>query len=450
MKASILIVDDEPEMRVSCRRILEAAGYSVDATEDPREALALLDDSVDLLLADLRLPGMSGIELIEAAKERLPALTAIIITGYATVQTAVEAVKRGAFDYIPKPFTAEQLTALVEKALEHGSKREELEQLRAQAGRETGLVGASAAISNVISTIEMIAPADASILITGESGTGKELAAHHIHSRSRRAGGPFVAIDCAALPENLLESELFGHEKGAFTGAERVKAGLMEQADGGTLLLDEIGELSVSLQGKLLRSLQEREIRRVGANRTIPVDVRVVALTNRDLRREIAAGAFREDLFFRLNVVEIEMPPLRDREGDIGLLANLFLARYTEKYHRDVREFSARARAALEGHPFPGNVRELANMIERAVLLAAGPRIRLADLPPPLNVSRDSALSLQRVREKGAESIEKPYLLELLARHRGNVSAAAAEAKVTRKVIYRLARMFEISVDEFR
>lgn len=452
--ARILVADDEKEILVSCRKILERAGFEVTTASDGAQALELLKArGYDLFFVDLKMPGRSGMEILDLARALDPALMIIMFTAYATLETAVEAVKRGAFDYLAKPFTADQLRLAAERALRHKQLLEENLNLREQLAANMGfdkILGTSEAMQKLFGTLQKVMRTDANIVIEGETGTGKELLARTIHAHSFRREGPFVPVDCAALPENLLESEFFGHEKGAFTGADRASRGLLELAHVGTLFLDEIGELSLALQAKLLRTLQEREFRRLGSEKIIPVDIRVVAATDRDLRAEIANKNFREELYYRLNVVTVKLPPLRERKDDIPLLANHFLQHFSQQHQRSTRSFSPQVLKLFLTHAWPGNVRELQNAIQQSVLLAETESVRVCDLPDYLKTEFPQELSFQRLREKQAEVGEKSFLVELLRKHRGNVSEAAAEANMTRKMIYRLARKFGIDLEQFR
>jgi len=382
MTARILIVDDEPDMVDNCARILRRAGHRCLTATDPHRALALLEsERPDLLLTDLKMPEIDGLALLRRAHELDPALPVVVITAFATIESAVATVKEGAFDYLPKTFSLDQLTIVVDRALRQRRLALENRNLREQLQTTFGLenvVGRSPAMAQVFELVKKAARSEANILILGESGTGKELIARAVHANSPRAAQAFVPVDCASLPENLLESELFGHEKGAFTGAVRTKPGLMEVASSGTLFLDEIGDLPVSLQVKLLRALQERQIRRVGGTALIDVDVRVVSATNRHLREAVAKGQFREELYYRVNVIEIQLPPLRERAGDVRLLAHAFLKRYGQAR---IHGYDDAAMAALETYSWPGNVRELQNIVERACALAEGDTITRRDLP---------------------------------------------------------------------
>ncbi|HXH82797.1 MAG TPA: sigma-54 dependent transcriptional regulator [Candidatus Tectomicrobia bacterium] len=457
----ILIVDDEPDMVENLTRILRRAGHRCTGVTSPTRALALLEsERPDLLVTDLKMPEVDGLALLRRARELDPALPVIVVTAFGTIESAVAAVKDGAFDYLPKNFSIDQLTVVVERALRHRRLQVENRNLRAQLQTTLALdtvVGKSPAMAQVVELVRKAARSEANILVVGESGTGKELIARAVHANSPRAAQPFVPVDCASLPENLLESELFGHEKGAFTGAIRTKPGLMEVAAGGTLFLDEIGELPTGLQVKLLRALQERQIRRVGGTSLIDVDVRVVSATNRDLREAIARGQFREELYYRVNVIEIRLPPLRERAGDVRLLAHAFLERYGQ---RRVRAWDDAALAALEAYRWPGNVRELQNVVERACALAEGDTITLRDLPEhvrapvagaapaavpdELRHAASGDVGLKAAKERWMAVLEASYLRDLLERHGGNVSAAAKAAGIDRKTFHRLINKHDL------
>jgi DNA-binding NtrC family response regulator len=452
--ARILVADDEKEILISCRKILERSGYEVTTACDGAEALeALKSNRYDLMFIDLRMPGRSGMEIMSLARAIDPSMMMIMFTAFATLDTAVESVKRGAFDYLAKPFTADQLRHAAERALDHRKLQLENLSLREQLAANMGfdkIIGTSEAMQKLFGMLQKVMRSDANILVLGETGTGKELVARTIHAHSYRQGNPFVAVDCAALPENLLESELFGHERGAFTGASQATRGLLELAHTGTLFLDEIGELPLSLQAKLLRTLQERELRRLGSEKIISIDIRVIAATGRDLRAEIASKNFREDLYYRLNVITVQLPSLRNRREDILLLANHFLKSFSQKYQRPSASLSPRVVELFLTYNWPGNVRELQNVIQHAVLLGEGASIELTDLPDYLNGDDKQGLTFQSMRERQSEAVEKTFLVELLTRHRGNVSEAAAEAGMTRKMIYRLTKKFKVDVEEFR
>jgi DNA-binding NtrC family response regulator len=465
MRSRVLIVDDEPDMVDNCLRILGRAGYDCRATTDPREALGLLESNTpDLLLTDLKMPGLDGMELLRRAREIDPALPVIVITAFATIESAVAAVKEGAFDYLPKTFSLDQLRVAVDRALRQRELQLENRRLREQLQEVLGLdnlVGSSPVMVRVFELVKKAARSEANILVLGESGTGKELIARATHANSPRAARAFVPVDCASLPENLLESELFGHEKGAFTGAIRSKPGLMEVAHQGTLFLDEIGELPVTLQVKLLRALQERHIRRVGGTGQIPVDVRVVSATSRNLRDLVQKGQFREELYYRINVIAIELPPLRDRAGDVRLLAHVFLKKYGQGR---ISAFDDDVLAIFDAYTWPGNVRELQNIVERACALADASTIRTRDLPDYMlagrapvspqvsgtittavaEVTSTAGLPLQEARERWMQALESAYLRDLLERHGGNISAAAKAAGIDRKTFHRLVTKYQL------
>ncbi len=448
----VLIVDDEADLLENCRRILTNAGYECLATTNPEEALRLLEtERPSLLLTDLKMPKMHGLELLHRARAIDANCPVVVITAFATIESAVVAVKGGAFDYLAKPFSVDQLKLVVSRALnQHRLALENLhlkEQLRDTYGFEN-IIGRSPALQQVMELVRKAARSEANILILGESGTGKELIARAVHANSARAAQPFVAVDCAALPENLLESELFGYEKGAFTGATGSKMGLIEMAHRGTLFLDEIGELSLNLQAKLLRVLQQREIRRVGGTRSIEVDARVVSATNRNLDVLCSKGRFRQELYYRLNVVDIALPPLRERAGDVALLAHAFLRKHGQNSERKMRGFEPGVLEALEAYSWPGNVRELQNVIERACALADKDVITLADLPRHIREREATVdtvptlarggLTLKDAKARWMSELESAYILELLRSKGGNISQAARAAGVDRKTVRRI------------
>jgi DNA-binding NtrC family response regulator len=457
----VVIVDDEPDMVENCARILGRVGYQCFTTTEPARALALLEEErADLLITDLKMPGMDGMELLKHVREIDPTLPVIVITAFATIESAVAAVKEGATDYLPKNFSVEHLRLAAERALLQRSLQMENRNLRDQLQETFGLesiIGRSESMARVFELVKKAARSEANILVLGESGTGKELIARAIHANSPRAAQPFVPIDCASLPENLLESELFGHEKGAFTGAVRTKPGLMEVADHGTLFLDEIAELPVGLQVKLLRALQERQVRRVGGTALVDADVRLVSATNRDLRDATVKGQFREELYYRVNVIAIQLPPLRERAGDVRLLARAFLTRYGQDRIRGIADD---AMAALERYRWPGNVRELQNVVERACALADGDTVTRRDLPDhvlgvstamptalgPATSSPEAGtdLPLKDAKERWMAVLEASYLRELLERHDGNISAAAKAAGIDRKTFHRLINKHQL------
>lgn len=439
------MIDDEEHMRWVLRQALKGDGYAV-LTADSGEQGLKVRDPYDLLILDLKLPGMGGLEVLPLLKEQQTGIPVIVITAHGSIDTAISAMKLGADDYITKPFEIDQLLLAVKKSLDVRDLVREVNYLRQELKRQSGvdcILGQSDKIEAVRQMVRQISTTDASVLITGESGTGKEVAAKAIHASSDRAGGPFVAINCGAIPENLLESELFGHEKGAFTGALTRKQGRCELADRGTLFLDEIGELPLQMQVKLLRFLQAHRFERVGGTQTIEVDVRIVAATNRDLLQSIRAGAFREDLYYRLNVLEIKMPPLRDRSEDIPVLAEHFLARF--RGEKGVRNFRADTLKVLQQYSWPGNVRELENMVQRAAILARGPEILPSDLPPQTGETKPANMRggafLLPPEGLCLDKLEQDMLNQAMERTNHNQTQAARLLGITRSaLIYRLQK----------
>jgi DNA-binding NtrC family response regulator len=449
-KPRVLIVDDEPDVVANWARLLGRADYPCITATDGERALALLEsERPEIVLTDLKMPGVDGMQVLARARELDPDTVVIIITGHGTVESAVEAMRAGAFDYLLKPLPSNDVLRLtVERAAERRRLIEENRRLREPLAPRVGLdqvVGKSPAMGAVFDLVRKAARSDANILIQGESGTGKELIARAIHAQSPRAAEVFVPLDCAALPDTLLESELFGHERGAFTGADRAKPGMIEVADRGTLFLDEIGELPQALQAKLLRALQERQIRRVGGTKFVNVDVRLVSATNRDATELVRKGQFRDDLFYRVNVIAIMLPPLRERAGDVALLTHHFLRRYGRNRDRPLDGIEPEALERLETYTWPGNVRELQNVIGRACALADGPMVRVRDLPDhvrgrgrpaPAVPGKDRPLA--EAREAWLQAFAQEYLSDLLRRHGGNISQAAKTAGVDRKTLHRL------------
>ncbi len=455
--ASILVVDDEASIREFLEILLKRAGHAVRFAKDAVDAVARLkDDSVDLVLTDLRLPVGSGMDVLGWVAKNAPSTQVVMMTAFATTETAVEAMKMGAYDYIIKPFKVDELTVLLDRALERRHLQAENRELKAALSARAAharLLGASERMQEVFELIHKVAPTRTTILITGESGTGKELVARAIHARGTRSGEPFVAINCGAIPETLIESELFGHSKGSFTGATSDKPGLFERADKGTVFLDEIGELPLGMQVKLLRVLQERRVRRVGGAADLDVDVRVVAATNRRLEDEVQKGRFREDLFFRLNVIQVPLPALRERRADIPLLVEAFVAKFAEQQQSPVRRVSDSAMRLLMAWHWPGNVRELENVIERGVTLASGDSVDVAALPgnirgSPSSLPQSAARIVDELPPEGLdleavlESYERRLLESALARTDGKKKKAAELLKLSfRSFRYRLAKL---------
>ncbi|HEU5060570.1 MAG TPA: sigma-54 dependent transcriptional regulator [Kofleriaceae bacterium] len=441
----VLIVDDDSDARLGLAHLLRDHGFRVDTARDGFKALRKLADfAPDLLVTDLRMPGMDGLALVRKAREIDPDSVAIVMTAYGAVDSALDAIREGAADYVLKPFRSADLLRVVEPALARRRLRRAAALARGGGfddGRVGRLMGASPVMTALFETLVQVAPSRASVLLTGESGTGKELVARALHELSARAAGPFVTVHAAALAETLLESELFGHERGAFTGAAIRREGRFHQAHGGTLFLDEIGDLSLVTQVKLLRFLQEREFERVGGNQTVKVDVRVVAATNADLRGKVAAGLFREDLLYRLNVIAIAVPPLRVRSRDVLLLAAHFLARFAGESHRAIRGFTPEAIERLTAHDWPGNVRELENAIERAVVVCRGAEIGVGDLPPELTGGRRSG-EAPAVPGATLADVERYTLLRTLEHTGGSTSRAAEILGVSTRTVQKRLRRY--------
>jgi len=461
-KVRVLVADDKENMLKLFAKIL-ADGYEVETASDGARALGLVATrEYDVVVTDIRMPGADGFELLAAVKARAPGTEVVMMTGYATVSDAVRAMKSGAFDYLEKPFDPDAALAVVARAAEH-KRGADAARLEAGPGEERAfhnLVGRSASMRAVYRLLEKAAQVDATVLLLGETGTGKELAARAIHYHSARRERRFVPVNCGALPSELIESELFGHARGAFTGAAVAKRGLFEEAAGGTVFLDEVGELPLPAQVKLNRVLQEREIRRVGDNAAIPVDVRVVAATHRDLREEVKAGRFREDLFYRLNVFAIVLAPLRERPEDVPLLAAHFLEKHARALRRTIHAFAPEALRRLAAHGWPGNVRELENTVERAVAVAAADVVQVEDLPPEVALSSagapavpGGALAALPYRDALAEArdrISREYLAAIMKEFGGNVTRAAERAGMERESLHRLLRRYGLRSDDFK
>jgi DNA-binding NtrC family response regulator len=460
---SIMVVDDEVVVREGVKRVLEGTGeFTVETCSSGQLALErLLDEDFDLVITDLKMPGMSGMEVLQTLKAIYPDVPVVMITGYAMVATAVEAMQYGAADYIPKPFKPQELVDKIRVAMQSGRTHFDEISLKRELADCNGFgmfIGSSREMCKVYRRIMQVAPTDSTVIVTGESGTGKELVARALHANSLRSDKPFVAVDCTSLVESLLESELFGHVKGSFTGAVQTKTGLFKVADGGTLFLDEISSLSLPTQAKLLRVLQQREVTPIGATTPIPVDIRLVAATNRPMRDMVQEGSFREDLFFRLNIITIDLPPLRNRKGDLTLLVRHFVSRFAEEVGKDIRGIMPDAMAALDQHQFPGNVRELENIIQRGVVLAEGDMIRRSDLelleqdtvktvrgqyvPHTVDELKETKRLL---RDKATEPLEKAFVLQALERNNWNITRASEETGMQRPNFQTLMKKLGIS-----
>jgi len=464
VRQRVLVIDDAPVVGASIRRILAPDGYEIDTYTDPEAGLrAALSGGFDVIFLDLQMPGLSGLDVLRAVKAAGISCEVVIVTGYSTVESAVEAMKQGAADYLTKPFSPAQLKTILEKVWqqsmlirENAALRRELEVHR---GFE-GIIGESRPMERVYSLIQRVAPTDGTVLLTGESGTGKEMVVRALHRLSRRKDRPLLACDCSALAPTLLESELFGHVKGSFSGAVAAKQGLFEAAQKGTLFLDELANLSMEPQGKLLRVLETKQVRKVGDTAERTIDIRLITATNRDLMELVQAGSFREDLYYRLNVVPSFLPPLRERHGDIPALAMYFLERFCKKHDVDVKDFAPEALLQMESYCWPGNVRELRNIVERMAILCDGDRIELRHLPPEIRQtpSRATVSHLpvrwedfkklkQQVRDAAVDDLERRYLIAALQRCQGNESRTAEEGGSQRPNLHALLRKHGISGD---
>ncbi len=459
--ARLLVVEDERAIQLALSGLFRKEGHEVEVASDGTEALARLRaEPWDLVLTDLALGrGPGGLDVLRAARELRPEAAVVMITAHGSEKLAVAAMKAGAEDYVPKPFDNDELRLVVQRALERTRLAREHRMLLERIGRDVGfgnLIGSGAAMRKVFETIEKVAETDLTVLVRGESGTGKELVAQALHHRSPRRGRPFVAVNCAAISRELVESELFGHEKGAFTGADKMRTGRFEQAHGGTLFLDEIGDMAPETQAKVLRVLQERSFERVGGTRPLDVDVRVVAATHRDLEAEVKRGRFREDLYYRLRVVEIALPPLRQRPEDVPALADRFLDQIAQRLGRERRRLSVAALARLARDPWPGNVRELRNVLEQAAVLAAGEvldeaDLRLADEPPPGRgtVLAGDGLPFSDAKRRATEDFERTYLLAALRENGGNVSRTAAAIGMVRQSLQQKIRELDLRAEDW-
>ena len=440
MNFTILIIDDEKNIREGLSAALELDGYSVKLAANGAEGLALIEKGdIDLVITDLRMPGISGEEVLAKVRGESPGIPVIVLTGHGSIDTAVDAMRNGAYDFLTKPLSLDRLSLIVKRALagreleiRHSSLQQEL---NAQASFES-IIGKSVEMQRIFQMVRKAADSKASVLITGESGTGKELIANALHNLSPRKSNPFIKVHCAALSETLLESELFGHEKGAFTGAAARKRGRFELANTGTIFLDEIGEINQNVQIKILRVLQDKRFERVGGEETLEVDVRVIAATNRNLEEEIAQGRFREDLFYRLNVVHIQVPPLRDRKDDIPLMLNAFLDEFNRENNKSITGFDSRSRSALYKYDWPGNIRQLRNCVESAVVMCSGNEITLEDLPPTVRGAAESNVIQVPVGITMAEA-EKIIIQQNLASNQGNKTKTADILGIGRKTLHR-------------
>ncbi len=447
---TILVVDDDQAHRTMLRTLLSRWGYKIVEADDGQVAIEKVhEQAFDMILMDIRMLKVSGLEALDGIKTYNPAIPVIIMTAYSSVETAVEALKKGAYDYLTKPLDFDELRLAMERAMDHSQLKEENRLLRETLGSHfdiQNIIGRSTAMVKLLETVAQVAPSEATVLITGDSGTGKELIAGAIHFNSPRKDGPFVKVNCAAITETLLESELFGHEKGAFTGAHRLKEGRFRQADGGSLFLDEVSEMSLGMQVKLLRALQEREITRVGGEEVIKVDVRVIAAANKDLIQEIESGRFREDLYYRLNVITLNVPLLRERKEDIPLLAQHFLSTFAEKNRKQIKGFTPQAMDQLLKYDWPGNVRELMNAVERAVVLSRSEYLDEQDLPL---VIEDALSDEEKSPSRDAvpadlplEDVEKTTILKTLESTDGNKSEAARRLGITRKTLHKKLKKY--------
>lgn len=457
--SKVLIIDDEEDIRLSLRGILEDEGYQVIDAESGEHALAVVNRSINLILLDIWLPGMDGIQVLTSLQDRYPDIPVLMISGHGNIQTAVQAIKNGAFDFIEKPLSLEKVLLTAQKALEFSSLRRENRNLRlsTKSPQIQKISGQSKVINELRQIINQVAPTEAWVLITGENGTGKEIVARSIHMGSKRSDQALVAVNCAAIPEELIESELFGHEKGSFTGASGSKQGKFELADGGTLFLDEIGDMSLKTQAKILRILQEQSFERVGGYKTINVNVRVIAATNKDLHEEIKKGNFREDLYYRLNVFPLTLPPLRERRDDIAILLDEFIKQLSQEHNFKPLSFTPETIKILKNYPWPGNVRELKNFVERLYILYQGMEVTPSDLPGEIARDNASAETEESLFEKDEElpedfklarsKFEAWFLDNKLKEYDGNISKLAEAIGLERSYLYRKLKSYEIGSD---
>ncbi|WP_304251272.1 sigma-54 dependent transcriptional regulator [Parabacteroides gordonii] len=455
MKAKIVVADDEPRIRKMICRLLMDEGYEVMPVENGREAVeALLSFQPDVILLDQQMPVMTGVEALEKIKQISPNQVVLFVTAFGSISLAVDAVKKGAYDFIEKPFDNDKLLLTVGRAVEHSRMKGEISNLKKSLGeKKSAVIGDNTGLKQVMTQVRRVAETNATVLIHGESGTGKELIARAVHDNSLRSQGPFVAINCGAIPLTLMESELFGHERGAFTDAKEAKAGTFERADGGTLFLDEVGELPLDAQVKLLRVLEERRITRIGGKKAIPVDVRIVAATNRNLDDEVKNGHFRLDLLYRLNVFTLILPPLRERKEDIPLLTNFFIRKYNRTLSLDVQSVSPEAISLLTSYDWPGNVRDLENAIQSSMILCTGGVIRPEHLPDRIKgyelaeAQTVSGSSGNSIREINAQ-MEKELIIEALKKHNFNRTLTAEALNISRKTLFNKMKRYGLSSDE--
>ena len=449
---TVLVVDDDHAHRIMLRTLLSGWGYTVADADDGQTAIEQVHGGAfDLILMDIRMIKVSGLEALAEIQSYNPAIPVIIMTAYSSVETAVTALKNGAYDYLTKPLDFDELRLVMARAMDHSHLKAENRILKERLGDRfdtQNIIGRSIVMVNLLETVAQVAPSEATVLVTGDSGAGKELIAGAVHYNSPRKDGPFVKMNCAAVTETLLESELFGHEKGAFTGAHRRKEGKFRQADGGSLFLDEVGEMSLSMQVKLLRVLQEMEFFRVGGEELLKVDVRVISATNKDLLQEISMGRFREDLYYRLNVVTLKVPSLVNRKEDIPLLARHFMERFSQKNHKEVKGFSPHAMDQMLRYGWPGNVRELMNAVERAVVMSRSEYIQPEDLPLEIQRCENSADSSLQIPDEGVplNEVEKETILKTLASTSGNKSEAARRLGITRKTLRKKLKKYGTAV----
>jgi DNA-binding NtrC family response regulator len=458
MKGTVLVVDDERAICIAIQRLLAGRGYDVDTVSSGEEAVERLGRRpANLVITDLNLKRLSGMDLLRWIREHAPETAVVMITAYGSEKVAVEAMKLGAADYVPKPFDNDELRVIVRRVVETSLLRRDHRRLLEQVQSSFGagqIVGRSPAMTRVFEIVDKVAGTDVTVLVRGESGTGKELVANALHYRSPRRTKPMVKMNCAALSRELVESELFGHEKGAFTGATARREGKFETADGGTLFLDEVGDMPLETQAKLLRAIQEKEFERVGGNEPIRVDVRIIAATNQDLETAVRAGRFREDLYYRLRVVELVIPPLAERRDDVPLLIDHFLKGAAQRFERPVKPLTGDALRACLGHPWKGNVRELRSAVEQALLLSNGPEITTADLfversgPAPRPALPATPLSFREAKERLVADFERDFLLDALRRHGGNISKAAEDVGMYRQNFQQKMRELGITADD--